>query len=127
MVLPDVNILVYAFREESPKHNFYHRWLERCVMGDEAFGMADQVLAAFARIVTNARIFQPPCPLDQALAFVTLLRDRPNCVNVAPGSRHWEIFLSLLRETKVEADLITDAWFAALAIEHGCEWITADR
>jgi len=96
-------------------------------MGDQAFGMADQVLAAFVRIVTNARIFQPACPLEQAVAFASLLRDRPNCVNVAPGPRHWEIFLGLLRETKAQGDLITDAWFAALAIENGCEWITADR
>lgn len=127
MVLPDVNVLLYAFREESPKHSHYHRWLGNCINADQAFGMADQVLAAFVRIVTNPRVFQPPCPLDKAVAFVSLLRDRPNCVHVAPGTRHWEIFIGLLRDPEVQGDLITDAWFAALAIEHGCEWITADR
>jgi hypothetical protein len=127
MVLPDVNILVYAFREESPKHSLYHRWLEECIHGDQAYAMSDLVLAAFVRIVTNQRIFEPPCPLNAALGFAELLRQQSNSVPVVPGPRHWEIFASLCRQTKAHGNSITDAWFAALAIEHGCEWISADR
>jgi hypothetical protein len=127
MVLPDVNVLVYAFREESPNHLQYHRWLGRCLEQDQPFGMNDWVLASFVRLVTNARVFHPPCPPEQALAFAELLRGRPNCVLVSPGARHWEIFARLCRESGVQGDLIADAWLAALAIEHGCEWISADR
>ena len=65
--------------------------------------------------------------MDAALAFVTTLRDRPNCTLVAPGARHWEIFTRLCRETDAKGNLIADAYLAALAIESGSEWITTDR
>ena len=51
----------------------------------------------------------------------------PNRVEVVPGERHWAIFSRLCREAGARGNLIPDAWFAALAIESGCEWITTDR
>ncbi len=51
----------------------------------------------------------------------------PNCVRVEPGARHWSIFSRLLRESAAGSKLVPDAYFAALAIEHGCEWVTLDR
>jgi predicted nucleic acid-binding protein len=44
-----------------------------------------------------------------------------------PGRSHWLLFTRLCREAKISGPLVTDAWFAALAIEHGCQWITLDR
>lgn len=60
------------------------------------------------------------------MAFVDLLRDTPNAVLVAPGPRHWAIFRDLLSASGAIGNLVSDAWHAALAIEHGCEWITDD-
>jgi hypothetical protein len=65
--------------------------------------------------------------MKAALAFSQALRERPNCLIVASGSRHWEIFMSLCRSTDVKGNLVADAYFAALAIESGSEWITTDR
>lgn len=55
------------------------------------------------------------------------LLEQPNAIVVEPGRRHWQIFERLCRETDTTGSRVTDAWFAALAIEHGCEWVTLDR
>ncbi|MEN6506639.1 MAG: PIN domain-containing protein [Planctomycetaceae bacterium] len=52
---------------------------------------------------------------------------RANAVSVAPGSRHWQIFTDLCRQTEARGNIIADAYLAALAIESGCEWISTDR
>lgn len=66
-------------------------------------------------------------PLEAALRFVGGLRAQPNAVVIAPGRRHWEIFSRLCREVEAKANLVADAYLAALAIESGSEWITTDR
>jgi toxin-antitoxin system PIN domain toxin len=127
VILPDVNVLVYAHREDTPDHAAYRAWLESVINSDLAYGMADLVLSGFLRIVTHPRIFERPSALDQALAFVADVRDQPNCVLVRPGPRHWAIFEGLCRDANVKGNLVPDAYLAALAIESGSEWITTDR
>jgi uncharacterized protein len=127
MVLPDVNILVYAHRRDAPNHARFRQWLEGAINSDEAYGLSDLVLSGFLRVVTHPKVFNPPSPLDEALAFAAALRARPNCVRVAPGRRHWDIFVSLCRRGGAHGNLVPDAYLAALAIESGNEWITSDR
>ena len=127
MILPDVNILIYAFREGAPDHPRYRQWVEARTNGPATFGIADLVLSSFLRIVTNPRAFDPPIAMDAALAFIEQIRNAPNCVLVAPGPRHWEIFVRLCRSAGVRGNLVPDAYLAALAIESGSEWITTDR
>ena len=127
MIIPDMNVLVYAHREEAEDHEQFKRWLENLVNSDESYGVSELALSGFVRIVTHRRVFAQPSPLSDALAFVEGLRGQPNCVVVAPGNRHWEIFLRLCRTSEARGNLIPDAYFAALAIESGSEWITADR
>lgn len=127
MILPDVNVLVYAHRSERPEHGPIADWLSALADADEAFGLADLVLSGFLRIVTNPRIFEVPTPLPTALGFVRELRRRPNRVDVRPGARHWALFTSLCERVGAKGNLIADAYLAALAIESGSEWITTDR
>lgn len=127
MVLPDVNVLVYAHREDMPNHPDYRAWLESIVNSDQAFALSDLVLSGFVRVVTHPRVFNPPSDLETALAFVAQLRRRPNCVLVQPGPRHWNIFRRLSLQANVKGNLVPDAYLAALAIESGCEWVTTDR
>ena len=126
MILADVNVLVYAHRVDAPDHLRYRDWLLNAVNGDAAYGMSDLVLSGFLRVVTHPRVFRRPTPLKVALAFVTEIRERPNCVPVIPGSRHWEIFAHLCKTVGARGNLIPDAYFAALAIESGTEWVTTD-
>jgi toxin-antitoxin system PIN domain toxin len=127
MLAPDVNVLVYAHREELPEHGTCKTWLDYTLGADAAFGIFDTVLASFVRIVTHPRVFKTPSPLDLALTFANGLRDHPNCVLVQPGSRHWAIFERLCRETGARGNIVADAYLAALAVESGCEWVTTDR
>jgi toxin-antitoxin system PIN domain toxin len=127
MLLPDVNVLVYAHRGDAPDHARYAGWLDGVARGDAAFGLADLVLSGFLRVVTHPRVFDPPTPLADAMAFVEGLRARPNCVPIAPGPRHWDLFVSLCRRVGAKGNLVPDTYLAALAIESGSEWITTDR
>lgn len=127
MILPDVNVLVYAHREDVTDHARYRRWLEDVVNGPQAFGLSDLVLSGFLRVVTHPRVFATPTPMERALAFAAALRSAPGCVRAEPGERHWDLFTALCRDTGVRGNLVPDAWFAALAIESGSEWITTDR
>lgn len=127
MILPDVNALVYAHRTDAENHAAYRRWLDGVATSPSPFALADQVLTGFLRIVTHPRIYSPPTTIDAALEAVGDLLGMSNSVRLAPGSRHWEIFVGLCRKAGVSGNLISDAYLAALVIEHGCELITTDR
>ncbi len=127
MILCDVNVLVYAFRDDSLDHDSYRRWLTDEINSDRPVGVSSLALSGVVRLVTNRRVFNRPDSLADALAFCERLVDAPNAVLVDPGPRHWPIFTRLCREVGATGALVPDAYFAALAIEHGCEWITTDR
>lgn len=127
MILPDVNVLLYAFRRDSARHAAYHEWLEGIVNGDAAFGISPQTLASLVRISTHSGIYVVPSRLDEAVAFCDAILQAPNCSVVQPRDRHWKIFTDLCVEARAKGNLVQDAWFAALAIESGCEWITTDH
>lgn len=126
MILCDVNVLIYAHREESAEHHAYAAYLTKLAQGETAFGLSDAVLSGFVRIVTNPRVFREPTPLRVALDFCENLRSRPQAVMLRPGPRNWEIFRKLCEDLPASGKLVADAWHAALAIEHGCEWISTD-
>ena len=127
MILPDVNVLIYAFRADLPQHAICRPWLMSVVSAESRFGLSPAVLSAVVRITTNARAFTVPSPIEEAFGFREDLLRQPNCQIVEPGERHWDIFKRICIETETRGSRVSDAWFAALAIEWGCEWITLDR
>ena len=127
MILPDVNVLLYAFRRDSARHTEFRAWLEEVINGEAAYGMAPQVLSALVRISTHRRIYVEPSTTTEALAFCEALLEPAHCTIVRPGPRHWDIFTDFCRRSRATGNLIQDAWFAALAVEGGCEWVTTDR
>ncbi len=127
MILPDVNILVHAFRSDSSDHGICRSWLDRVVNGDALYGMAPQVLSGLIRITTHPKVFAMPSSRDEVFRFCDILLAQPHCVIIQPGERHWDIFKRLCSEADTRGNLVPDAWFAALAIESGCEWITLDH
>jgi toxin-antitoxin system PIN domain toxin len=127
VLLPDVNVLVYAHREDAAEHPAFRGWLEGVVNGDSAFAVSELVLSGFLRVVTHPKVFKTPSPMGDAFAFAEQLRSAPNCVRLEPGPRHWDLFRTLCDKAGVRGNLVPDAYLAALAIEFGCEWITTDR
>ncbi len=127
MILPDVNVLIYAFRRDLPQHAVCRAWLAGVVMSDARFGLSPLVLGAVVRVSTNPRVYRTPSTIEEAFGYCENLLGQPHCQIVEPGGRHWDIFKRLCIETETRGSRVTDAWFAALAIEWGCEWITLDR
>jgi toxin-antitoxin system PIN domain toxin len=127
MKLFDVNVLLYAYHPESPRHAEALHWLESRINRPAAFGLAEMVLSGFLRIVTHPRVFKHPIPTEKAVRELDRLRQRPNCVIVRPGPRPYEIFTDLCLRAGAKGNLIADAYLAALAIEHGCQWVSYDR
>jgi toxin-antitoxin system PIN domain toxin len=127
MILPDVNILVYAFRQDAPEHATCRPWLENVVNGEAAFGMSPLALSSLIRISTNRRSYASASSVAEAFRFCDFLVAQPNCRLLEPGDRHWDIFKRLCVEADIRGPDVTDAWYAALAIEWGCEWITFDQ
>jgi toxin-antitoxin system PIN domain toxin len=127
MILPDVNVLIYAFREDAPLHRVARNWLRGVIEGPSRFGISPLVLSAVVRITTNARSHMPPSSLEDAIGYCEDILGQPHCQQVEPGAAHWRIFSGLCTATRTIGPQVTDAWYAALAIEWGCEWITFDR
>lgn len=127
MIIPDVNVLVYAHRADAPDHARYRHWLEETVNHPSSFGLSSLVCSGFLRIVTHPRIFDPPTTPKVALAQIAQLRERANCVFVEPGERHWRIFTDLCADSGAKGNLAPDAYLAAIAIESGSRWATTDR
>ncbi len=127
MILPDVNVLIYAFRTDVPQYAICNPWLTRVVADGAWFGISPLALGAVVRITTNPRSFAQPSTLHEVFTFADYLLAQPNCHIVEPGERHWGIFRRLCMDTATRGPRVTDAWYAALAIERGCEWITLDR
>jgi uncharacterized protein len=126
VVLPDINVLVYAHRKDTAHHDAARRWVEQMLHSDQAYGMSELVVSGFIRIVTHPRVFNPPSPLDAALTFADQVMSPTHAVRIAPGPRHWDIFERLCRETNAKGNLVADAYLAALAIESGSEWVSTD-
>jgi uncharacterized protein len=127
MVLPDVNVLIYAFRPEMPEHARCRQWLQSVVDQDARFGISPLSLGALVRVTTNSKCWKDPSSLADAFRFGDYLLGQPHCQAVEPGERHGDIFRGLCVETETRGPRVTDAWYAALAIEWGCEWVTLDR
>jgi toxin-antitoxin system PIN domain toxin len=126
MDLPDVNPLIYAADKASPHHAQAKQWLHVLLNSQQPFGISELILQATVRILTHPRIYVSPFTLDQALAFVDSVRSASNARVLHPGTAHWGIFVSQVRAISARGNDVTDAYHAALAIEHGCEFLTFD-
>lgn len=126
-MLIDANVLVYAYRKDAERHGEYLDWLEEALSSEPAFGVVGMVLSSFIRIVTHPGIFAKPTSTQDAFAFAEFIRNSPNAVRASPQENHWEIFHRLSRQAGAKGNLIPDAFLAALAIESGGTWYTADR
>ncbi len=127
MKLLDVNILVHAHREDSERHREMREWLETALDQPEGVAVSDLALSGCLRVITHPKVFKQPTPLPLALQFIESLRNLDNVRVIAPGEKHWAIFVGLCRKAEARGNLVPDAYLAALAVETGCEWITLDR
>ncbi len=128
MILPDVNVLVYAFRREAMRHEQYASWLAGLVAGEEEIALHDHALIGFVRIVTNPRVVPDPAPVALALEFVRRVRMARRARWLAAGHASWDRLTELAAQDRgISGNLVPDAHLAAVALAHGCRLATADR
>ena len=126
MFLMDVNVLVYAHREDTLEHSAYREWLESTINDTAPYGYSELVLSGFLRVVTHPRIFEAPSALSSATRFVNQIRESQNAVCLAPGPMHWKIFLQCIEQIDAKGNDIADAYHAELAMEWNGVWVTID-
>lgn len=126
MILCDVNVILYALMERSAHHALCKRELERLRRTPREMAVSDLVLSAVLRIATNPRVFRPAPDPEDVFPFLEALRAPTAVHRVSPGPRHWSLFRDLVRVADLRGSDTTDAYLAALAIEHDCEWWTTD-
>lgn len=126
MILVDANILLYAEDSLHSRHQEARIWWDNQLSGTGVVCLCWTVLSAFIRIGTNPRVFEYPLSLEQALTRVQSWLDQPCTRIIRPTERHWTVFKQVLTDGQATANLVTDAHLAALAIEHGCEFVSTD-
>lgn len=128
MILPDVNILVYAFRESAAEHRIYADWLNGVREQGRELLLPDLVLTGFLRIVTHPHLPIPTVPIDRALAFTTALRSDQNSRGIDDSGAVWAQFARMAaNDHGVRGNVVPDAYLAAVAISHKAQVATRDR
>ncbi len=127
MRCPDINILIYAHREDQTHFPYYQSYLVDLVNGPAPFALSSLVATGFLRVVTQPTFPNGPTPLSDALHFIETILRAPRSHWLLPGSRHWELTRHLVVETGAVGKRVADAQHAAVAIEYGCTWSTRDE
>jgi toxin-antitoxin system PIN domain toxin len=128
MLLMDTNILIYANRHDAERHAEYREWMLGLINGPEPYAVSDFAVAGMVRVITDRRIYkETAATIEEALAFAAAIREQPHALVVNPGVRFWSIFTDLCRTVGASGKLVPDVVLAALAVEHGCEVVTADK
>jgi uncharacterized protein len=117
LIIPDVNLLLYAEIDAHPLHRRARLWWETALNDDREVGLAPVCLFGFLRLATNRRVFAEPLPVKQAIERVERWLERPNVTTLVPGRTHLQVAFRLLARLGTAANLTTDVQIAAHAIE----------
>jgi toxin-antitoxin system PIN domain toxin len=126
VILPDVNLLIYAHDTAARSHDAAREWWDGALSGDEPVAVAWVTLLAFVRLTTKRAVFEEPFSVEEAVHRVEAWLAQPNVRMVQPGHRHAELLFRYLRALGAGGNLTTDAHLAALAVEHGCTLHSTD-
>jgi toxin-antitoxin system PIN domain toxin len=121
MILPDINLLVYAYNSDSPSHGQAKAWWETCLSGHQPIGLPWVVILGYLRLMTNRSVLVDPFMPREVIGHIRSWLERPQVQILQPGPRHLELLDSLMREAQASGNLTTDVHLAALAIEHQAE------
>ena len=121
MIVPDVNMLVYAYDEDSPVHDSAKDWWEDLIRGPEAVGLPWAVSTGFVRLMANPRVIDPPVAPVVSMDHVMSWFEHPHIIPIQPGSDHPDVMRRMLGIAGTGRNVVTDAHIAAIALEHDAE------
>lgn len=126
MILPDINLLVYAYNADAPGHVRAKAWWEACLSDSRPVALPWVVILGYLRLMTSRNVLVEPCSPEEAIGYIRSWLERPQVQILQPGPRHLDLLDSLLRAARASGNLTTDVHLAALAIEHQAELQTND-
>ena len=126
MILPDANLLLFAYNSDVPHHSRSAAWWSRALEGVEPVCLCAPVLFAFVRIATNARVFPHPMTIREASTHVEQWLERPNVLVASAEESDLRRALQFLNAAGTGGNLTTDAQIAAIAQRLGATIHTAD-
>lgn len=121
MIIPDINLLLYAHNRGAPDHEAARDWWEGLMNGDETVGLPWLVAGGFIRLATHPRVLEKPMPVATAVGNVRRWLEQSIVMVPEPGSRFPGLFLGYLEKLGTAGNLTTDAQIAALVVEHQAE------
>jgi hypothetical protein len=127
VILPDANLLIYAYNEAAPQRKAARQWLTGILSGSEPVCFCWQTITAFLRVSTNKRIFVDAYSTNEAFEVVENWLSAQNVRMLLPTERHAGIMKKVAADGQVSGPILMDAHLAALAIEHGATLATTDR
>ena len=126
MILPDLNLLLYAHRTQDPNHVAARKWWQGLIDGPQEIRIPWVVAIGFIRLTTHPSSPSGPLPVDVAIEYVSSWFECPHISPIEPGTLHLTIIARILGATGVGGNLVTDAHIAACALEHNAEVHSAD-
>jgi toxin-antitoxin system PIN domain toxin len=126
LIVPDVNLLLYANVDTFAQHGPARSWFESALNADEPVALASPAVFGFIRVATNPRVFDPAMRVDDAVARVESWLAQPHVNLLVPGPRYLDIAFRLLRQLSTAGNLTSDVQLAAHAIENQAELYSND-
>ena len=118
MIIPDLNLLIYAYDQRAPQHPQAHLWWAQLLRGDEPVGMPWVVLTGFVRLTIRPGILARPLSSAEAIQEIQQWLTNPHVSAITPSNTHPETLGILLQAVGNGPNTVTDAHIGALAIEH---------
>ncbi len=121
MIIPDINLLVFAYNSDAPFHHRARAWWESCLTDRRTVGLPWVVMLGFVRLMSSQAICSDPMEPVVAIGHVESWLERPQTLISVPGPRHLDILSEITQSARISSRLTTDAHLAALAIETQAE------
>ena len=71
MIVPDINLLVYAYNDGSPWYAAARGWWEGLINGSQRIGVPWVVSTGFIRLMTHSRALMSPVSAAEAIGHVS--------------------------------------------------------
>ena len=126
MILPDLNLLVYAYNSDAPDHLGARSWWEAVLTEPRPVALPWAVNLGFLRLMTSRSVLVEPLSASEAIEVIRSWLARPQVRILQPGPGHLDLVDELAKAAGKAGSLTTDIHLAALAIEHGAEVHTND-
>lgn len=128
MIVPDANLLIYAYDRGSPYHDKAKHWWQECLSGTETVALTHPVVFAFVCVGTSPHAFTDPLTLSEATDYVSSWLQRSVVQVIQPGANYIREVLDLLAAAgSAGGNLVVDAQIAALALSRRAVVHTADQ